>query len=130
MAAISTAAESFRDAHGLSEAEMSQLMRETERLQILPAIASETDPFGQPKHNSISAATEAFDRVYWATPEFREREMAKVQGASAQDHRRQRRHAALGGTSGSVPRTNPEPKNQEEAFQQMVAELESLGRGE
>ena len=82
------------------------------------------------KYQDAHVATEkALELAYYSTEKFRQREFQVSQQAQQQATRRKQNLNALGGTSGSSPRTTPAPVSAEARRQAMLAEVGSMFQG-
>jgi len=113
-AVITQATEQFQTKYDLDDDTLEKVLQTTARLQILPGLAENSQ-------DSIAAAAEAFETAYWATPELRQREIDRRVQAADEDAKRRRKASALNGSSGSIPRTNPDTDGDSRAA--MVADL-------
>lgn len=122
----------FKEKHSLTEAEMQKVYDVTGRLQVLPALLSPVDPVtGTPRQiDPLSAMGEAFELARWNIPELREREMQLKVDEQKTDTKRKQKLSSLGGSSGSTPRTVPEPKTQAERREAMIAAVAAAQSGE
>lgn len=129
---LNTARASYQSANNLSDTEMQTVYDVAGRLQVLPALLSPTDPItGVPREvDPLSAMQEAFDLARWNIPELREREMKLKADEAKADTKRKQKLSSLGGSSGSVPKTTPEPKNAQERRAAMIAEVAAMYNGE
>ena len=128
-----TASTSFAKEHELDSDDIDTLSRVAARLGVLPQLMSGVDPItGAP---SPPSAIKAFDRALeiamLSVPEYRDREFRR----SVQTQQEQAQHkkllGAVGGSSGSVARTNPPPKpGTPEAKRAMLAEVGAMLNGE
>lgn len=125
---INNASLQFAKDHDLSETEMKRVRDTAGRLQVLPALISPTDPItGVPrKVDPMAAIQEAFNIAYWQLPELREREMQRLTKKQRDDRKRKGKLAALGGTSGSVPRQVNVPNDPAARRQAMIAEIAGM----
>lgn len=120
---ISRVKDDFKSARNLSDAEVSALASAAANLQILPGLLN--------SGLDLYTATErALDTAYWSNPDFRQRAINTQAEQTRQDTTRKRKLAAVGGSSGSSPRSSPKPKTEEEARQMMISEVAQLMAGD
>lgn len=129
---LNTARATYQTANNLSDTEMQTVYDVAGRLQVLPALLSPTDPItGVPRQvDPLAAMQEAFELARWNIPELREREMKLKADEAKADTKRKQKLSSLGGSSGSVPKTQPEPKNAQERRAAMIAEVAAMYNGE
>ena len=123
---------SYAEQHGLNEIEMEQLMARTYQSGVTIHLAPQ---FKDP----AALFTAAFDQTLWTEPSFREREIARIQAqrdsetAAIQSRNRQKAKlsAGLNGSSGSLPRKDPAPRDLTpgERHEAMVAEFRAAQGG-
>ena len=123
---------SYAEQHGLNEIEMEQLMARTYQSGVTTHLAPQ---FKDP----AALFTAAFDQTLWTEPSFREREIARIQAqrdsetAAIQSRNRQKAKlsAGLNGSSGSLPRKDPAPRDLTpgERHEAMVAEFRAAQGG-
>lgn len=109
------ATERFAGRHGLTQEQADGVAQEAARTGIIQSTAQGKDP--------ITAVDEALERTYWAIPEYREHEARFTQERDRDNQKRQRKLAMVGGTSGSVPRTQPRPRTEQEKVAALGADL-------
>lgn len=129
---LNSARTTYQAEHNLSEPEMQQVYDVAGRLQVLPALLSPVDPVtGVPRQvDQISAMKEAFEMARWNIPALREREMQLKVTEQKADTKRKQKLSSLGGSSGSAPRSVPEPKNEQERRAAMIAAVAEFQNGE
>lgn len=71
--------------------------------------------------NPIEALNLAFESVYWANPKYREQALAQQVKTQREERIKKRKAGALTGSSGSTPRVIPNPKNDRERRDAMLA---------
>lgn len=122
----------YKETHNLSDTDMEKVYDVAGRLQVLPALLAAVDPVtGLPRQiDPLAAMQEAFEIARWNVPELREREMQLKVDEQKSDTKRKKKLSSLGGTSGSVPKTSPEPKTEQERRAAMIAEVASMINGE
>lgn len=130
---VNTARTSYQTEHNLSNEEMGRVFDLTAQLQIIPALMQSADPAtGLPRQvDPLAAMNQAFEVARWQIPELREREIESRLEAGKADNKRKKQLSSLGGSSGSVPKSKPEPRNEAErraAMIEMVAGFQS-GQG-
>lgn len=113
--AISDGTARFRDQYGLDDEQIRNLTAMVANGNVLGALV-------QQQGANADSVFSAFETAYWSTPEYREREVFRRMATDRQAKQRQRKAAALGGSSGSVPRTK-DPKSPEERRAAMVADI-------
>lgn len=127
-ARITAGVHQFRDAHHLTEEQVSTLNGIAARLNVIPSLANGIDPITneQVPRDAQQAAYRALEIAMWSTPEFRDLEVqAKVQ-TRAKDQRRKQKLAGISGGSGSVPRTTPVPQDRRGRELAAVTELREM----
>lgn len=122
---INRASLEFQKAHSLSNDEMTKVKDAAGRLQVLPSLMQPLDPFtGQPRRvDPMQAIEKAFDIAYWQMPELRDREMQRVTKQAREDRKRKTKLSALGGSSGSTPRSVNVPNDPKARREAMIAEI-------
>lgn len=101
-AMVESAVSTFREQKGLSDEDMAEIRQVAgSRVQIDPG-AAQADPHG--------AVTGALEIAYWSIPRFREAMLNQNQAQAVEDRKRQRKLAAVTGSSGAAPRVAPEPR--------------------
>lgn len=129
---LNQARATYKEKHNLSDEEMTRVYDVAGRLQVLPALLSPVDPLtGTPrKADPLAAMQEAFEMARWSIPELREREMQLKVDEQKTTTKRKQKLSSLGGSSGSSPRTVPEPKTQSERRDAMIAAVAAAQNGE
>lgn len=122
---INRASLEFQKAHSLSNDEMTKIKDAAGRLQVLPSLMQPLDPFtGQPRRvDPMQAIDQAFNIAYWQMPELRERELQRVTKEAREDRKRKTKLSALGGSSGSTPRSTSVPNDPKARRDAMIAEV-------
>ncbi len=105
----------FQEQFKLSQEETDKLITVLANSNMLPV-------FAQQESSWSDAVYKGLETMYWATPEYREREMSRKIGIDRDAKRRQRKASSLGGSSGSVPR-NRKPSTPDETRAAMVADI-------
>lgn len=125
---INNASLQFAKEHNLSDTEMQRVRDTAGRLQVLPSLLAPTDPLtGVPRRvDPMAAIQEAFNIAYWQLPELREREMQRLTTKQREDRKRKGKLAALGGTSGSVPRQVNVPNDPAARRKAMIADVAAM----
>jgi hypothetical protein len=106
----------FQQKMGLSDDEIETLAQEAAGLGMLPHMIQQTGDI-------VSAVEQTLETAYWRSPEWRSRELQRQVAQQQNDAKRQRKASSLSGSSGSVPRTSPEPSTAAERRDAMVAEI-------
>jgi hypothetical protein len=102
---VESAVRAFQEQKGLSDTDIAEIRQIAgTRVQLGPDAA--TDPAG--------AVHSALEIAYWSIPRFRDQLLAQNQTQAAEDRKRQRKLAAVTGSSGAAPRTAPEPQTNAE----------------
>lgn len=117
---VEQAVGAFATERGLTADEIAEVRTYAGTRVQLPANAA-TDPAG-----TIRTALET---AYWAIPKFRERAVEAATGQAETDRKRQRKLGAVAGSSGSVPRNNPEPRNADERKAALKAAVYEMWQG-
>lgn len=128
---IQTTKANYATAHNLTSDEVEKVAAVAERLELVPALLKGVDPVtGEVVPRDRTAVlTRALDIAYWYLPEFRERELSQQVTERAKSARRKQRLAGVSGTSGSVPKGTPQPQNEQQRRQAMIADVaEMLGQ--
>lgn len=118
----------FQTTYELTDQEIAQLQAQVIQAQVIPVTAQQYP--GQP----AMAAEKAFENIYWSTPQWRERELARIANngnkdpnvTSIEDSKRKARKAsALGGSggNGASRETQPTPTTKEGRRSAMIAEV-------
>lgn len=131
-AMVRRASESFRQAHNLEQQDIEKLSNIAGRMQLIPALMSGTDPYtGLPtRPDPLAAVERALEIAYFATPEYRDRENAAATARAKENATRKQRLAAVQGSSGSVPRTSPQPPtNEQDRRSAMVRDMAAMMDG-
>lgn len=110
----------YQTAQGLSDADMAEIRHVAGTQVQLPASAA-TDPAG--------AIHQALEIARWAIPRFREAAIDAAKGQVEGDRKRQRKLAAVAGSSGSAPRTPAEPRNADERKEGLRKAVYELWQG-
>ena len=123
-ALINRAASDFGTNHDLSQDQVAALVSYMDRTTNLAGFATDTD--GNPR-DGLATLTAAMETAYWSVPEFRQRELDRVAGEQKKQLTKDRKLAAVGGTSGSVPH-RPTPQSPEELENWAVEQIsEAMG---
>jgi hypothetical protein len=128
-----TAATAFSKDHDLREDETEYLGQVAARLGVLPALMQGMDPItGSPSSpDPIRAFNRALEIAMFQVPEYRDREFRRSVQAQQQEAQKRKLLGAVGGSSGSVARTNPPPKaGSPEARKAMLSEVGAMLNGE
>lgn len=118
----------FQTTYELTDQEIAQLQAQVIQAQVIPVTAQQYP--GQP----AMAAEKAFENIYWSTPQWRDRELARIANngnkdpnvTSIEDSKRKARKAsALGGSGGNgASREQPAtPTTKEGRRSAMIAEV-------
>lgn len=131
-AAIGRVRETFTEEHGLSPIEMEQLMARTYKSGIMNVLVSQYE-------NPDQLFSAAFEQTLWTDPQFREKEIQRLsvqqdqETAAIQARNRQKASlaASLNGSSGSLPRVEPTPRDltPEQRHLAMVEEVRAAQGG-
>jgi hypothetical protein len=109
----------FVTKRGLTADEMTKVRTFVESRNLVAGFARDEE--GKPR-DALTALGDSFETAYWSIPEFREREMARQQEELKTQQKKDRKLAAVGGNSGSVP-ARTKTVTPEESKNAMVAEL-------
>ncbi len=124
-AIIATASKRFGDEHGISAEDTQKLIDHVDRSVNLQGYA--TDPTTGLQRDQVSTLVAAMEAALWSNPEMRERELDRVKTEHAQRQKKDRKLAAVGGTSGSVPQ-KPQPNTPADREEEAVAMIsEAMG---
>lgn len=116
-AAVEKGAENFRTRLSLTAEDMTELQAETASLGILPSIA-------QRRQGDLTGAVEeALEIAYWRSEKFRQAAIGRMMDQQKEDRKRQRKASSLGGSSGSVPRSQDTPRDPEARKKAMADEI-------
>jgi hypothetical protein len=129
----SAAAETFAKDHELKDEEVEYLGQVAARLQVLPSLMQGVDPItGSPAPpDPVRAFSRALEIAMFQIPEYRDREFRRSVQSQQQEAQKRKLLGAVGGSSGSVARTNPPPKpGSPEAKRAMLAEVGAMLNGE
>jgi hypothetical protein len=128
-----TASTAFAKEHSLNADDIEGLSRVAARLGVLPQLMSGVDPVtGAPSPpDPIKAFDRALEIAMLSVPEYRDREFRRSVETQQQQAQHKKLLGAVGGSSGSVARTNPPPKpGTPEAKRAMLAEVGAMMNGE
>jgi hypothetical protein len=114
---VDSVREEFAAQHELNPEEARQLVDHMDRTTVLAGY--QTDPATGTQRDARATLLAAMDAAYWAHPTLREKEVARMQSEQKDRSKKDRKLAAVGGTSGSVPH-RPEPTTPEERDAQAV----------
>lgn len=131
MSMIQNTKVSYSKEHNLTDDEMEKVASVAERLNVVPALMQGVDPITgeHVPRDRTQALQRAFDIAYNYLPEFREREVERAVAERAKSQRRKQRLAGVSGTSGSVPKNAPAPRNEQERRSAMInAVAEMIGQ--
>ncbi len=127
-AMIATASKRFSEEHGISMAETQQLVDHLDRTANLAGYA--VDPVTGTPRDGVSTLYAAMEAALWSNPEFRQRELDRVAQEHKERQQKDRKLAAVGGTSGSVPQ-KPQPAtptDREEWAVEQISEAMGLAK--
>jgi hypothetical protein len=79
--------------------------------------------------NPTAAVTNNLEQAYWSIPRFREKILADELARAETSRKRQRKLSAVTGTSGSVSRNTPEPRNPAERKEAMRKAIYEIWQG-
>ena len=128
-----TASESFAKDHDLGPDDIKLLGEVAARLNVLPSLMQPFDPVsGMPTNpDAIHAFKEALEIAYYKIPEYRDRAFRKSVETMQSQAKKQKLLGAVGGSSGSVSRTQTPPSpGTRESKQEMVREVASMLSGD
>ena len=124
-AIIATASKRFSDEHSLSPEDTQKLVDRVDRSVNLQGYA--TDPNTGSPRDGVSILVAAMEDALWADPTFRQQELDRVKAEHGDRQKKDRKLAAVGGTSGSVPQ-KPHPTTAEERDEWAVQQIsEAMG---
>jgi hypothetical protein len=127
---LRTTRATFQKSHDLNDAQMDQIQGVAERLNVVPSLMRGVDPItGTPSpRDRTTAINRAFDIAYNFIPEFHDRAINEAVTERSKATRRKQRLAGIGGTGGSMPKSEPVPTNEAERRQAMIREVaEAMG---
>lgn len=128
-----TAATSFAKDHELEDGEVEAISQVAARLGVLPQLMQGMDPVTGVPHSPdpIASFQRALEIAMYQIPEYRDREFRRSV-TTMQEHASKRKLlGAVGGTSGSVARTQTPPKaGSPEAKRAMLAEVGAMLNGD
>lgn len=107
---------SFKEEFKLSDEEIRDLRVRAARTGIVNNLIAQGT-------STQDAFKQALEMAYWATPEFRSRDLSQHMEAQAEVKKKKARAASVSGSAGSAPRTAPKPKTEQERREAMAAEL-------
>jgi hypothetical protein len=113
---VESVVSSFQTDKGLTDEDMKEIRSIA---QVRPG--NNPDPYHQVR--------DAFEVAYWSIPRFRERAISEERATWEADRRKQKKLAAVTGTSGSVSRNPPEPRTADERKAGLRKAVEELWRG-
>src|SRR5262245_44028496 len=128
-----TAAASFAKDHDLEAGEVDVISQVAARMGVLPQLMRPVDPVtGTPRQiDPIRAFQQAMEVAMYQIPEYRDREFRRSVTNMQEEAQKRKLLGAVGGSSGSVARTQTPPKpGSPEAKRAMLAEVGAMLNGE
>lgn len=122
---------SFAQERNLTTDEVDKIELTAANLNVLPSLLQGVDPItGQAvRPDPLAAVERALDIAYWQMPEYRQKELARLADEAKKERTKKGKLQAVSGSSGSVPRTSPAPRNDTERRSQMLEYVRSLANG-
>lgn len=114
--AANTVADTFKADYQLNDTQIAALRKEAGNLGVVNSLMSQGSSF-------TDAAKRALEMAYWATPEFRTRQLTESLEEQATAKKKKAKAASISGSSGSAPRTTPKPQTSAEIRDAMIADL-------
>jgi hypothetical protein len=127
------ASTSFASDHSLQPDDVERLSQVAARLGVLPQLMQGVDPItGAPSTpDPINAFTRSLEIAMWMVPEYRTRETRRTVSTMQEESQKRKLLGAVGGSSGSVARTQPPPApGTPEAKRAMLAEVGAMLTGD
>lgn len=124
-ATANAASERFAQEHGMSTTEAWSLLQRAGNTMNFQAFV--TDPATGQQRDQVSAITAAMEAAMWTDPAYKQRELDRIASEHTDRQKKNRKLAAVGGTSGSIPQ-KPQPTTAEERESWAVEQIsEAMG---
>ncbi len=127
-AIANTASERFATDHGLNPTEARQILEIAGNTMNFQGFAR--DPLTGQQRDQISAICAAMEAAMYSIPSYKEKELDRIAAEQKDGQKKNRKLAAVGGTSGSVPQkpAPTSPADREEWAVAQIAEAMGLGK--
>lgn len=119
--AADTAVMNFQRAHDLADDDMATLRKEAAQLNVVDKYLPTLGP--------VAAAEKALEIAFYSNATYREREIERVAKQQRQDSAKKQKLAAINGSSGSVPRSQPAPTTPEGNRAAMIDAVANMMNG-
>jgi len=129
----SLAAAKFGEDHGLDAKDVETLSRVGARMNLMESLSQGMDPItGTPGPKDLSLAfNRALEIAMYSVPEYRDREFRRSVSSQREEAQKRKLLGAVGGSSGSTPRTQQAPApGTPAARREMVKEVAAMLNGD